>query len=351
MTSLQRRLALIVAAVLLGLLPAAGPATAQPAPPASDLDQITFGIRPASKTAPDNRGRFAYGATPGAIVKDFVAVSNVSLTPLTLRVYAGDAFNTQEGGLDLYPAGQQSTDVGAWTKPDTTTVNVRARSVVIVPFTLTVPADATPGDHTGGIVASLVTERTDATGSKVRVDQRVGARIYLRVAGELRPGLAVEGMTGDYRDNWNPFGHGGATVTFTVRNTGNVRLSGTQKVAVHTPWGSSVDAEAPADVPELLPGNEMRMTAEVAAVLPAGWLTAHVDLDPATGQDDPNLEVADVHVTATFAAVPWIPLAVLVALIAVFVLRRFRRGRRTGPTPPTTGPATAGEKVRDVAVR
>jgi hypothetical protein len=343
--SLSPHRAVLAAVVaVLALVSSAPISVAQPAQ--SPEAQITFGIRPASKDAPDNRARFTYGATPGAVVKDYVAVSNVSLQPLNLRVYAADAFNTPEGGLDLLPGGQKSTDLGAWTRPDVTTVTVGARSIVIVPFTVTVPANATPGDHTGGIVASLVTEQVDDKGSKVRVDQRVGARVYLRVAGALRPRLAVEGMAGDYRTNWNPLDHGSATVTYTVRNTGNVRLQGKQKVTVSTPWGTTVDAKVKGGLPELLPGNAVQLTADVPSVLPAGWLTAQVDLAPAVGPGDQKLQVPDTSVTATFAAVPWTLLIVLLVVIGWVILWRYRRRKKSTPEPKPVRTKTSGaEKV------
>lgn len=348
-----RRLALAVIAAVLALLPAAPASVAQPAPAPKPEDQITYGIRPAGKDAPDNRPRFTYAATPGAVVKDYVAVSNVSLRPLTLQVYASDAFNTSEGGFDLLAGAAKPTDIGAWTKPDVPTVTVSARSVLIVPFTMTIPPNATPGDHTGGIVASLSTEKVDAKGSKVRVDQRVGTRVYLRIAGALKPRLAVEGLSGDYRTNWNPLGHGNATVTYTVRNTGNVRLQGPQKVTVSTPWGSTVDAKVKGDLPELLPGNAIQMTAEVPSVLPAGWLTAQVDLNPNAGSDDTKLQVPDVSVTSTFAAVPWVWLILLLLVIGYFLLRYWRRrGQRSKAEPKPRGTKDSGaEKVPDVAVR
>lgn len=347
MSSSPHRIVLAVVVAVLALLPSSPVSVAQPARPE---DQITFGIRPASKDAPDNRARFTYGATPGAVVKDYVAVSNVSLKPLTLEVYAADAFNTSEGGLDLLAGNRKSTDVGAWTKPDIATVTVGARSMVIVPFTVAVPPNATPGDHTGGIVASLVTEQVDAKGSRVRVDQRVGARVYLRVAGALRPRLAVEGMDGAYRTNWNPLGHGSASVTYTVRNTGNVRLQGRQQVTVSTPWGSTVDAKVNGELPELLPGNAIQLTAEVASVLPAGWLTAKVALEPAVAPGDQKLRVADVAATSTFAAVPWVPLAVLLSLIGLVVFRRYRRRKRPAPDPrPVRTEGSGRKEVADVA--
>src|SRR5262249_49261890 len=162
-----RRVALALAALLLALLPGAPAAAArqQPAPPQGN--QVTFGVRPASQTAPDNRARYTYGATPGAVVKDFLAVSNIGTSPLTLRVYATDASNPQEGGFDRLAGNRTPVDVGAWTKPGMDSVTVAPRSFSIVPFTVTVPGNATPGDHAGGIVASLSTARTDAQGNKV----------------------------------------------------------------------------------------------------------------------------------------------------------------------------------------
>jgi hypothetical protein len=317
----MRRVALAIAALLVLLSNA--PAAAQP-----QGNQVTFGVRPAGEKAPDNRARFTYGATPGAVVRDFLAVSNIGTSPLTLRVYASDAFNTQEGGFDLLAGNRPPVDVGAWTKPGMDSVTVAPRSFAIVPFTVTVPGNATPGDHTGGIVASLSTARTDAQGNKVAVDQRVGARIYLRVSGDLHPQLAVEALTGGYRTNWNPFGHGSATVTYQVRNIGNIVLQGKQKVTVSTPWGSTADAPALPDLPELLPGNAIPVTVRLPAVLPGGWLTATVHVEPKAAAGDPNPPPAAFDSDATFAAVPWVFVIVLLLILGVVLFLLWRRRRR-----------------------
>jgi hypothetical protein len=289
---------------------------------------VTFGVRPATATAPDNRASFGYGATPGAIVKDFVAVSNVGNNPVTLKIYASDAFNTPEGGFDLLAAGKPSVDVGSWTKPERTSVSLAPRSVAIVPFTLTIPANAAPGDHAAGIVAALTTEQTGANGQKVSVEQRVGARIYLRVTGELTPRLAITGLTGSYAAR--PLGRGDAMVSYTVRNTGNTRLSGTQRVSVSTPWGSTVDGEALPPIPELLPGGLVKVTTTVHGLLPAGWLDAlvHVDPAPPAGFADP---VHPTEESVMLSAVPWLPLgALLVLLLGILALVLVRRRRRRG---------------------
>ncbi|WP_103342795.1 DUF916 domain-containing protein [Amycolatopsis sp. CA-126428] len=325
------RLAALAAAFLFAFAPSAAAQTPAP-PPAAGDQRVTFGVRPATATAPDNRASLGYSATPGAVVKDFVAVSNVGTTPVTLKIYASDAFNTPEGGFDLLAAGKPSVDVGAWTHAEKPSVSVAPRSVSIVPFTLTIPANATPGDHAAGIVAALTTEQTGANGQKVAVEQRVGARIYLRVTGDLTPRLAITGLTGSYAAT--PFGRGDATVSYTVRNTGNTRLSGKQRVSVSTPWGSTVDGEALPPLPELLPGGLVKVTTTVRGLLPAGWLdaTVHVDPAPAPGFTD---VVQPAEESVTLSAVPWAALGVLAVLaLGVFAVLFARRRRRRTPVVP-----------------
>ncbi|WP_410597421.1 DUF916 domain-containing protein [Amycolatopsis sp. lyj-23] len=331
------RLAALAAAFLFAFAPSAAAQTPAPPPaqaPGSDSgdQRVTFGVRPATATAPDNRASLGYSATPGAVVKDFVAVSNIGNNPVTLKIYASDAFNTPEGGFDLLAAGKPSVDAGAWTHAEMTSVSLSPRSVSIVPFTLTIPANATPGDHAAGIVAALTTEQTGVNGQKVAVEQRVGARIYLRVTGDLKPGLSITGLTGSYAAT--PFGRGDATVSYIVHNTGNTRLSGKQRVSVSTPWGSTVDGEALPPVPELLPGGLVKVTTTVRGLLPAGWLDAAVHVDPV-----PVLGFTDVvqpaEESVTLSAVPWAALGVLAALLlGIFAVRFARHRRRRTPVAP-----------------
>ncbi|XVV04949.1 hypothetical protein ACQPW3_05970 [Actinosynnema sp. CA-248983] len=211
---------------------------------------------------------------------------------------------------------------------DTAQVHLAPRSTVIVPFTLSVPTNATPGDHTGGIVASLTTEAAGADGQRVAVEQRVGARVYLRVSGDLKPELSIEELSATYDGSF--FGRGDTTVSYVVRNSGNVRLGGKQSVRVETPWGSAIDAPGLDDLPELLPGNTFRVKAVVPGVLPAGWLTGRVHVEPVAPQgiEPPAVVAASV----TTAAVPWL-LVVLLLLVLGFVLFR-RLRRRRAPVAP-----------------
>ncbi|MFD7441917.1 WxL protein peptidoglycan domain-containing protein [Streptomyces sp. NPDC059909] len=354
-TTSARRIAAVLAACLLAVLPAtadaapaatapaatapaatAPAATAVPATRQSDGGQgrTTFGVQPSAARKPDARPNFSYGATPGAVVKDHIAVFNYGNKPLTLRVYAGDAFTTADGGFDLFAADHKPTDVGSWVRLGKNVLSVPRRSHVIVPFTMTVPRTATPGDHTGGIVASLSAVRTDGKGSNVAVDQRVGARIYLRISGELKPQLAVEDLRTTYHGTANPFDAGSATVTYTVRNTGNVRLAARQAVHVRDAFGGEAEVAKVRGIAELLPGAALRITTSADGVLPAVRDTTTVTVDPEPVRGDVRHRILPrVTRTAAFAAVPWALLIVLLVVAVALTLYLVRRRRRRGPRP------------------
>ena len=182
------RPALALAATLAALLAAQAPAAAA-LPPTTRMPALlgaatpdngnrSFGVRPAGAKKSDARATWTYqNLRPGQRLFDHVAVVNISTRPATLDVYAADAFNTPQGGFDVLTQTKRSTDLGTWVVLPRHRVTVPARSTLIMPFSLIVPRHVEPGDHAGGIVASLKSIRTDAHGNQVVVDTRVGARL------------------------------------------------------------------------------------------------------------------------------------------------------------------------------
>ncbi|MEU6207805.1 DUF916 domain-containing protein [Micromonospora musae] len=321
----MRLLASIAAGIaLLGAAPApstpAGPArTPPPSSPAAPAPAAaTWGVAPSSAKGPNGRAAFSYKLDPGATLTDYVAVTNHSTRPLTLNLYASDAFTTTQGGFDLLAGGQQPTDVGSWVRLPSRTLTIPSTSRLDVPFTLTVPPNATPGDHAGGIVATLAAEAADAQGNQVAVDHRVGARIYLRVTGELQPALAVEDLRVRHTGSVNPVAGGTVTATFTVRNTGNVRLTGQPRLDAAGPFGLGRRSVDGARLPELLPGGELTTTVRISGVLPLFRLTANATVTPSAVGDqvlDPRPRAGTA--AATVWAVPWPQLALLALLALV----------------------------------
>ncbi|WP_433532852.1 WxL protein peptidoglycan domain-containing protein [Micromonospora sp. CA-263727] len=328
---------------------------------------LTWGVAPSSPDGPDGRPAFEYKLNPGARLTDYVAITNHSDQPITLDVYASDAFTTQQGGFDLLAATEKPVDVGAWVTFRTRTLTVPATSRLDVPFTLAVPKNATPGDHPGGIVASLAATGTDEQGNQVAVDHRVGARVYLRVTGELRPALDIEDLAVTHDGSWHPLRGGAVTAEFTLRNPGNVRLTGRPELTVTGPFGLARRVEVGGSLPEILPGDSYRTSVRLAGVPPLFRLQATVVVAPVAVTPE-VLDPAPGTVTrrAALWALPWPQLVILLlagAAIWLVVLRRRRRRRQldravasalaqgraegAGSRPGGALPAEAGTDRRD----
>jgi len=196
--------------------------------------------------------------------------------------------------------------------------------VVQVPFTVTVPGNATPGDYVGGILTSLTQPSSTET---INVERRLGIRIKLRVGGDLKPALSVEDLAATY--------HGGtATVSYTIHNTGNTSLSATQAVRVEGPFSTfGADAAKIAATPELLPGETWKVSVPVNGLAPAIDLAATVTLTPVvTDASGSTSALPAVRKTTHFAAFsgPLILLIVVVIalIVAAVLLARRNRARR-----------------------
>lgn len=320
-----------VTAVAVNAAIAVPPVVAQDAPAEEETGStVSWSVQPSTADGPDGRTTFDYALEPGESVEDVVRVNNFSDEPQVFHVYSQDAINTPEGAFSLLEGAEEPTAVGAWAAVDQAEVQVPAGGHVDLPFTLTVPANATPGDHAGGIVASLTDVRTDGNDNQVLVENRVGTRVYLRVGGELAPSLRVSAVTSSFDGGWIPFVGGDLTTTYTIENTGNMRLGGTQRVEVDGPLGIGARTVDLGELPELLPGQSFTLTTEVTGVQRLGRLTATLLLDPVAldgAEGDP--EPSSVSGAGGSWALPWPEIVVLLIIVLIIVLlRRRSRGRQ-----------------------
>ncbi|WP_420113222.1 WxL protein peptidoglycan domain-containing protein, partial [Pseudactinotalea sp.] len=180
-TTTHRRAALTLLVVSVLTAVAAAPAVA---------DEIAWSVAPSNNEHGDARPNYGYQLEPGAVIQDGLEVANTGEVELTLAVAAADGFTTANGVLDLVPVTDPQLDLGAWVVPEVSELTLAPGERVEVPFTLTVPQDAAPGDHTGGIV----TIRTSDAGGTVQLEQRLASRIHVRVPGEQVVTLAVSDL-------------------------------------------------------------------------------------------------------------------------------------------------------------
>jgi hypothetical protein len=320
---------LLVAAAPIGAAQAAPASPAALASTASQPAKAAFGAGPASTTKLDGRPYFSYDASPGGSIEDHIAIVNFGLRALTLNVYTVDAYNGTNGAFAYAPHSAARKQVGAWvTVPagKTSQVTVGPRTTMILPVFLKVPANASPGDHAGAVIVSL-TGLVKAKGKKqlVKFEQRIATKVIIRVSGNLRPQLSIQKLHASYSGHLDPFASGVITVTYTVRNTGNVLLGASQQVTVHGLFGSTAHAKGLSQVPLLLPGGSYQVRTRVPGVFPEVLVTASVRLGPEGLRGDINTGVHASTASVTVWTVPWILLVIVLALLIFVIARNWRR--------------------------
>lgn len=230
--------------------------------------------------APSGGGRpsfYAEGA-PGAVLEDTLSVTNRGTRPLTVRLHATDLPVTLAE----------------------TALRIPARTRAEVPFTVTVPPDAAPGDRSGAIVVR------DAGGREATV------RLLLRVGGPELSALTVEQV--EVRAD---------RITYELVNRGTMPLVPRLAVRADGVLGTVLD-RAPRTLPvRLPPGHRLRLDEPWPDRPALDTVTVRLTVTAPGG----------AHATARTSArfVPWDAAAgtaagaLLVAAVPVAVRRRRRR--------------------------
>ena len=331
MTTTRRPLRAALILFLGWSLLAPGPASGQdepdevPAP--TDSGGPEFAVQPSGPDGPGTRDWFTYTLDPGTVFGDTVAISNLSDRPMRFAIYATDAVSVDgTGAFGALKDTEEPTDVGTWIELAATQHTVEPGTRIDVPFSITVPEDAEPGDHAGAILAVDLDEgpidpESAPDGVSFDVRHRLGARVYVRVGGELQPSLRIDELSVE-RDG------GTATVHWEIANTGNLRLTPTAQVRITGWFGRTVRTAPVQELPELLPGATF-VGASIIDGLPGN--------EPLSARLVVEAEGARAERSRRFVGYPWPLMVGALGLIVggLWFLRRRRRKRRTAGQPPT----------------
>ncbi|MGW1191210.1 COG1470 family protein [Streptomyces sp. NPDC002559] len=308
-TGRAARLALAVLLCALAVPPAAAAAPRAPSP----AKDASWTARPAGSGSGGKGGRpyFYLEGAPGSVLQDRLSVTNPGRSPITVRLRGTDgpgAGTAPRPGTE----GAPGTGPGAWLRAAATEVTVPARTRADVPFTVTVPAGAVPGDRSGAIVVR-------GGARSVEVDLR------LRIGGPAVSALTVEDVTVS-----------GRTIRYTLVNRGNTVLAPEVAVRADGLFGTLLRREARALPVRLLPGQRLGLTEP-------WWDT------PALDSTTVRLRVTaagDAHGEATAHAVfvPWAPLTGgAVFLLAAVATGAYAYRRRRPRGRPVDDGRPAGE--------
>ncbi len=247
---------------------------------------ISFGVRPAFPREDNERTSsiFVHTAEPGAVIREGVRVINSATEEKHLLLYARDSAPSTGGGFACGQLSETPVGVGSWisfdlstfaliddaTSPEGTTegegepvvessevplpvgpvapvyidgvrpgmipgsvdVVIPPGKDLLVPFTITVPADAQVGESNGCVLVQEVKE--DGVDSGVAISMRSGLRVAMTVPGDIRRELAFSSFL-LRREN------GKVYFMPSIKNTGNVSVDTDVAVIVKSLFGASVD--------------------------------------------------------------------------------------------------------------
>ena len=345
---------------------------------------VSFGIKPAKahESNPGPPGYFSHALAPGALMADEALVTNSGDVPVTLKLYAADATTAINGGTSFANDGEEKNGVARWLSLPMSELSLEPGEMTVVPFLITVPSDASPGQHAAGLVLEAVTNGAAPTRGSVdtrftvSVVRRAGVAVLIDVPGTHVAGLEITGVCLRQQDKEE-----GATFEVAVRNTGNVFVRGQGSLVIRDREGTEF-ASIPMKMDTVLAGDATYFQVTHPARLGDGSYLLSAVLEYAEGKTavlegtglnlkhgqpevgcgpeeskPPEPGLAPDITTLTPAqgeggppigrfAVYSALVALVLAALAVVVVRRLRRRRlqRRGPAPHATTLTPVREK-------
>jgi hypothetical protein len=296
-----------------------------------------FGAAPAhpDPTDPATRAYFKASVAPGGTYQDELLVTSTSDTPVQLIVSPVDGLTGQTSGAVYANRDVPIKKAGGWVHPSISALTLAPHDQQLVPFTTTVPAGTTPGDHLAGIAVENANPQRSGGQFAVTEVLRTVVGVEIVVPGPAEPavqlgklglkpvaGTNVASLSIQLGDNGRKLVKPGLTVTLTGPSNYKRRVA------------RQLDTILPGDriaYPFVWPDSLVRgrYHAVVRATGGAQPVQEQADLNLGTalhGAVHPALPGSGIPRIVEIAAAP--ALVGLAVLIGWLIARRRRRGRR-----------------------
>jgi hypothetical protein len=177
------------------------------------------------------------------------------------------------GELQFYKAGTQAASASPWIIYSPSEVTVQPGQTHSIRVTITVPKDATPGDH---LAALVVEQRQDTIKFNRSIRQmlvrfRMASMFYITVPHTVRRGT-LENLQA-------AAGPGGITITPTLKNEGNSVIRPLSSVQIMDSHGRTVSEIAEGESLPLLGGSLLSKSLLIEKILPPGTYTVKYRVD------------------------------------------------------------------------
>lgn len=170
-----------------------------------------------------------YEVNPGETISDSFVILNSGQTVYDFITYSSP-YSVSNGSYDAqYDVNAPRSDAYKWVQMNTTQWHAEVRQTTTIPFTLRVPANASPGGHYGIIFAETKAQ-DDAAG--IARKKRIGIVLYVKVKGDI----VNEGRVTNIATGWF-YSHPPVTATVTIEDKGNTDFTAQSKMTVTDLFG------------------------------------------------------------------------------------------------------------------
>jgi len=174
---------------------------------------------------------------PG-VVKDYTfSIENLTNAEVTYYLFPLNISGVKDGGAPIFAKNnneQTGYELADWIDLSITEVTLPGGGEISVPFTISLPDDATPGSHFGGVFVSVDPPEIEKSGAAV--GYQVANIISLRVSGDVFEEAGIRQFS------TGKFLYGSQNVDFKVRieNSGNVLVRPSGPLEVFNMLGNKV---------------------------------------------------------------------------------------------------------------
>lgn len=232
---------------------------------------FNFGLRPEDQSI----GYFQYSLRPGESVVDAVLAVNASDDDLALMVSVVAGHTALTGGV-AFPG--EADGPAKWIDlPDEGVVNLQAGQVQRLPFTITVPVDAEPGEYVAGFLSTPANPPLQdgvQGGSRtisVNVIPQMGVSIIITVPGPQKCDVQIHSIAEEIdKGRWQ--------LVVTMENLGNIHFKGSGQFTLRPATGGDPLMEKSFKIGYFVAGDTIGYPIYIEGIPPSGDFVAEITL-------------------------------------------------------------------------
>ncbi len=237
---------------------------------------------------------YIYNLDKGEEYNDQVVIENTGDNSLQAKIYPVDALTTSDGAFALENEDEPRDEIGQWVHLSENEVDLQPGEKKTIDFTFKVPADASVGEHIGGII---VENKQMKSGKQINLKTRVGVRIYETIPGEIIKKIEVADLQakGYFNNIWSLFYN--YQVQYNLVNQGNVQVKPKVEMELTSDWFGSATKEEKETNGSIFPGKQISFEHQIDKNL---WIGPYKVLITVNQEG-----AAPVQISHTFWVWPW----------------------------------------------